>query len=73
MHLRNAAVGDQQASEQMDAMFRIAFAEDKEILEAIDESERKPQTRTPIRLGIDKGPVVYRRRIQKLIDAEQTA
>ncbi|CAN0490118.1 unnamed protein product, partial [Hapterophycus canaliculatus] len=43
MHLRNAAVGDEQASEQMDAMFRVAFNEDKEILEAIDESEQSAQ------------------------------
>ena len=70
MHLRNAAIGDEQASEQMDAMFRIAFNEDKEILEAIDEAEQAPQTRKPIRLGIDKGPLVYRRRIQALIDQE---
>ena len=72
MHLRNTAVGDELASEQMDAMFRIAFNEDKEILEAIDASERLPQTRKPIRLGIDKGPVVYRQRIEKLIKQEQS-
>lgn len=71
MHLRNAAVGDEQASEQMDAMFRVAFNEDKEILEAIDEAERAVQTRKPIRLTIDKGPIVYRRRMQSLIDNEQ--
>jgi vanillate O-demethylase monooxygenase subunit len=35
MHLRNTAVGDEAASEQMDAMFRVAFAEDKAILEAV--------------------------------------
>lgn len=72
MHLRNAAVGDEQVSHQMDEMFRIAFNEDKAILEAIDAAERLPQMRKPIRLGIDKGPVVYRRRIQALIDQEQS-
>ncbi len=71
MHLRNAAVGDEQASEQMDAMFRVAFNEDKEILAAIDEAERLPQTRKPLRLAIDKGPIVYRRRMQSLIENEQ--
>ena len=70
MHLRNAAVGDEAASEQMDAMFRVAFNEDKEILEAIDDAERLPQTRKPIRLAIDKGPIVYRQRIQSLIENE---
>ena len=72
MHIRNAAVGDDSASEQMDAMFRIAFNEDKEILEAIDKQEQLPQTRKPIRLAIDKGPMVYRRRIRDLIEAERT-
>lgn len=68
MHIRNAAVGDHEASAQMDAMFRVAFAEDKEILEAIDEQERQPQRRKPIRLAIDKGPVVYRKRIAAMIE-----
>lgn len=68
MHLRNAAVGDEEASLQMDAMFRVAFSEDKEILEAIDEQEQRPQTRRPIRLAIDKGPTVYRRRIESMIN-----
>jgi len=72
MHIRNAAVGDDAASEKMDAMFRIAFDEDKAILEAIEEQEQLPQKRKPIRLAIDKGPTVYRRRIRELLDAEST-
>ena len=72
MHLRNTAINDEAASEQMDAMFRIAFDEDKAILEAIDEQEQLPQKRKPIRLGIDKGPMVYRRRIRERLDAEST-
>jgi len=71
MHLRNAAVGDEEASAQMDAMFRVAFNEDKEILEAIDEQERLPQQRRPIRLAIDKGPTVYRKRIESLIESAE--
>lgn len=71
MHLRNAAVGDEEASIQMDNMFRVAFNEDKEILEAIDEQEQMVQTRKPIRLAIDKGPTVYRRRINALITDTQ--
>jgi len=72
MHIRNAAVGDEDASEQMDAMFRIAFDEDKAILEAIEEQEQLTQKRKPIRLGIDKGPTVYRRRIRELLESEST-
>ncbi|MFT5896680.1 MAG: phenylpropionate dioxygenase-like ring-hydroxylating dioxygenase large terminal subunit [bacterium] len=72
MHLRNAAVGDEEASTQMDKLFRVAFSEDKEILEAIDEQEQMVQNRKPIKLAIDKGTAVYRRRINAMItDAEQ--
>lgn len=72
MHLRNTAVGDHAASEQMDAMFRVAFAEDKEVLEAIHIEEQRPQKRKPIRIAIDKAPNVYRKRIRDLIEAEAT-
>jgi vanillate O-demethylase monooxygenase subunit len=70
MHLRNTAVGDADASAQMDAMFKVAFSEDKIILEAIQEQEQLPQKRKPIKLAIDKGPAVYRRRIRELIETE---
>jgi len=72
LHIRNAAVGDHEASMQMDDMFRVAFNEDKAILEAIEEQECLPQKRKPIRLAIDKGPTVYRRRIRELLDQEDT-
>jgi len=72
MHLRNTACGDDAASAQMDAMFRVAFDEDKAILEAIDAEERRPQRRKPIRIAIDKAPTVYRKRIRDLIEKEAT-
>ena len=72
MHVRNTATGDEAASAKMDAMFRVAFAEDKAILEAIDASERRPQRRRPVRIAIDKGPMVYRKRIRDLIESERT-
>jgi vanillate O-demethylase monooxygenase subunit len=65
-------VGDHEASAQMDAMFRVAFAEDKEVLEAIHIEEQRPQKRKPIRIAIDKAPNVYRKRIRDLIEAEAT-
>ena len=72
MHLRNTAVGDDDASALMDGMFRIAFAEDQAILEAVQASENRPQKRKPIRIAIDKAPNVYRRRIRDLVEAEIT-
>lgn len=73
MHIRNTALGDETASEQMDRMFKVAFAEDKEILEAIQEEENRPQNRAPVRILIDKGSNVYRKRLQDLIEAERQA
>lgn len=72
MHLRNTAVDTPEASERIDAMFRIAFAEDKAILEAVHAEERAPQKRRPIRIAIDRGPMVYRKRIQDLLERERT-
>lgn len=72
MHLRNTAVGDDQVSAKMDAMFRIAFNEDKEILEAIELAEAKPRQRRPLKLAIDRGANVYRARINKLLADQLT-
>lgn len=72
LHIRNTAIDDAAASQQMDAMFRVAFDEDKAILEAIEKQELLPQKRKPIRLAIDKGPTVYRRRIRDLVEQEAT-
>lgn len=77
MHVRNRAIDDDAVSERMDAMFRIAFDEDRQVLEAIERNERRAAAtgdqRRPVRLAIDKGPVVYRRRIAELVAAEATA
>ena len=72
MHFRNAAIDDEEASKQMDTMFKIVFNGDKVILEDIQEKERRPQKRRPIRTAIDKGPEVYRKRSRKLVEAEWT-
>lgn len=71
MHLRNTALGDEEAAANMDAMFRIAFAEDKAILEAVQQEEERPAKRRPLRIAIDKGPMVYRKRINELLERER--
>lgn len=70
MHLRNTAVETEEASAKIDAMFEIAFNEDKEILEAVHAEEQRPNQRRPIRIAIDRGPMVYRKRIADLLAAE---
>ncbi|MBU2867819.1 aromatic ring-hydroxylating dioxygenase subunit alpha [Pacificibacter marinus] len=72
MHLRNTAVDTEEASEKIDAMFRIAFGEDKEILEAVHAEEQAPLKRRPIRIAVDRGPMVYRKRINALLERERT-
>ncbi|MEP0234779.1 aromatic ring-hydroxylating dioxygenase subunit alpha [Roseibium sp.] len=72
MHLRNTALGDDEAAENMDAMFRIAFDEDRAILEAVQKEEERPAKRRPIRIAIDKGPMVYRKRINEMLELERT-
>jgi vanillate O-demethylase monooxygenase subunit len=72
MHLRNTAVESPEASERIDAMLRVAFAEDKEILEAIHLEEQAPRKRRPIRIAIDRGPMAYRKRINEMLERERT-
>ncbi|PZX17032.1 vanillate O-demethylase monooxygenase subunit [Palleronia aestuarii] len=71
MHVRNTAQDDPEAAERMDVLLRKAFAEDKAILEAVEKEEARPSKRRPIRLAIDKGPLVYRKRIAQMIEMER--
>jgi vanillate O-demethylase monooxygenase subunit len=52
--------------------FRIAFEEDKAILEAIQRKEKEPRAWRPIRIAIDAAPVRMRRMVEKMIEAEHT-
>ena len=70
MHIRNVAVGDEIVSEKIDAMFKIAFAEDKKILEAIQNQIDIQDNKNFVHIGIDKGAIVYRKRISDLIKLE---
>jgi len=70
MHIRNTAINDEAASAKIDELFNIAFAEDKVILEAIQIEEDRPMKRKPIRVAIDKGPNIYRKRIERLVQKE---
>lgn len=70
MHLRNRATDDDSVGDKMNKLFRIAFDEDKRVLEAIQLEETRlgsNSTAEPLKLGIDKGPNEYRKRISSLI------
>lgn len=72
MHVRNTALDNDDAAARMDAVLVRAFAEDKAILEAVQQEEQRPQKRRPIRIAIDRGPMVYRKRITEMLEIERT-
>ncbi len=70
MHLRNIALDDEEMGERMNEQFRIAFAEDKSILETIQAREAKAPARRPLRIAIDRGPNHLRRIIAEMAAEE---
>jgi vanillate O-demethylase monooxygenase subunit len=70
MHLRNIGLDDEGLGARMNEQFRIAFAEDKAILEAIQAREAKAPARRPVKLAIDRGPNFLRRVIAEMLAEE---
>ena len=70
MHLRNIAQDDETMGDQMNTQFRLAFDEDKAILEAIQERERQPRRQPPVRIAIDRGANLLRLVIKDMIESE---
>ncbi len=64
---------DAATSQAMIEQFRVAFAEDKVILEAIHRNEKQPRAWRPIKLAIDAGAVRMRRMVEDMIEAERTS
>jgi phenylpropionate dioxygenase-like ring-hydroxylating dioxygenase large terminal subunit len=62
---------DEATSKAMVEQFRIAFDEDKTILEAIHRNEKAMRGRRPIRLAIDASPIRMRRMVETMIEAER--
>jgi vanillate O-demethylase monooxygenase subunit len=52
------------------AGLRLAFNEDKAVLEAIQRNEDKPRDWKPIRIALDGSSVRMRRRVDELVAAE---
>ena len=61
---------DEATTKAMIEQFRIAFNEDKVILEVIQRKEKQPRARRPIRLGIDAAPTRMRQMVENRIKAE---
>ncbi|UQR65550.1 aromatic ring-hydroxylating dioxygenase subunit alpha [Bradyrhizobium sp. C-145] len=70
LHIRNFALDDADVDQRLHADFRIAFNEDKEILERIEEVvQARPNAKT-IRLAIDAAPQRMRRIVERMVTAE---
>ncbi len=67
--LRNFAVGDAEVSRVMDEGVTAAFAEDKAILNAVQQGFAHQITRN-IDLASDRAPLLFRRHLSELIAAE---
>jgi phenylpropionate dioxygenase-like ring-hydroxylating dioxygenase large terminal subunit len=61
---------DAATTDAMIEQFRLAFNEDKEILEAIHRKERELPARRALRLAIDAAPVRMRRMVDGMIEGE---
>lgn len=64
---------DESTTQAMSDQFRVAFNEDKVILEAIQRNEQRPGARPPMRIAIDASPVQMRRMIDRMMEAETGA
>ncbi len=70
--VRNVHPDDAELSAYMSASVKSAFDEDREVLLDVQIGMDEATTR-PIDIAIDAGPLLFRRRLQKLIDAEGEA
>ena len=70
LHVRNFAAEDASVGERISDAFRIAFAEDKAILQAVQAEEDRLPDRQPVRIAIDAGANRLRKLIGELKDKE---
>lgn len=71
LHVRNFARDDADVDQRLHADFRVAFNEDKEILERIEAVERSRPDVKRIRLGIDAAPQRMRRIVERMVSEER--
>lgn len=70
LHVRNFALEDADVDQRLHDDFRIAFNEDKDILERIEQADQARPGFKRIRLGIDVAPQRMRRIVERMVDAE---
>lgn len=72
LHVKNFKA-DEATNAALSADFRVAFAEDKAILEAIQASERRYPQRKTIKIAIDAAPRRMRRMVERMCEGEVAA
>jgi vanillate O-demethylase monooxygenase subunit len=70
LHVRDFAPKNLAVGEGISEQFRIAFAEDKEILQAVQEEEDRHKGRVKIGLDLDASAGLFRLKIKRLLRAE---
>ncbi|MGE0747408.1 MAG: Rieske 2Fe-2S domain-containing protein [Rhodospirillales bacterium] len=73
LHLRNFATDDAGVDDRLNAQLRIAFAEDKDILEAIEVEEQAHRDAPKAGLDLDASAGLFRRMVNQRIREERTA
>ena len=73
LHVRNFRADDPSVGEGISEQFRIAFAEDKEILQAVQVEESRNDGRAKIGLDLDASAGLFRLKVNRMIRAEQLA
>ena len=70
LHVRNFAAGDPSVGEGISEQFRVAFAEDKLVLEDIQREENAYEGGPRVGLDLDASAALFRRKIAERIRAE---
>ena len=73
LHVRDFGADDPSVGERISEQFRIAFAEDKEILQAVQGEENRHEGRFKVGLDLDASAGLFRRKINQLVRAETSA
>ncbi len=73
LHVRNFAADDDSVTDGISAQFRMAFAEDKVVLEAIQLEEQRHGTRGRVGLDLDGSAGLFRRMVVERIRDEAPA
>jgi len=70
LYVKNFRPDNGDVDERISAEFRIAYAEDKDILENCQKEEDAGHTWRPVRLGIDKGSMKMRKIVDEMLSME---